>query len=193
MSDTLIRGTAVALPATGIDTDQILPARFLSRLEKTGFHDALFCEWRKDPGFVLNAPHAADAQLLIGGRDFGIGSSREHAVWALQDWGFRAVFGPSFGDIFMTNAGECGFLVGVVTEEDQQRLVDAHADGSTAFTVSVRSQEIRWDGGTVPFTVEARSKRLLLSGGDAIGHTLRFEDALSAYEERRSPFLPTVG
>lgn len=181
------------LRTTSVDTDQIMPAKYLSRLDKTGFEDGLFAGWRKDPEFPLNQPGAESATVLLAGRDFAIGSSREHAVWGLRDWGFRAVFAPSFGDIFRTNAGECGLLCGTMDESDVERMMGAaERDTTTQFTVSVSEQTVRWGDEEAKFELDARAKDLLLSGGDAISMTLQSEAAIAAFEQQRSPHKPTV-
>lgn len=193
MKELEIISPAVVIAATSVDTDQIMPARYLSRLEKTGYDDALFHDWRRDPAFPLNEPRARERAILIAGRDFGIGSSREHAVWGLLDWGFRVVVSSAFGDIFMTNAGECGLLCAVVAQRDLERMMTVTAqDESVEFTVSVPRERISWADQEVGFSATARAKRLLMSGGDAIAQTLQAEDIIAGFETGRSSLKPTT-
>lgn len=193
MNTEWLNGTALVLPLTNVDTDQIMPARFLSRLEKTGFEDALFIDRRQDPEFVLNQAGAADAKILIAGKNFGIGSSREHAVWGLLDWGFRAVFAPAFGDIFAANAAECGLLCGVIDEDAHDLLSSIASSQPTPMRVDLMHGQLRAADQVVDFAVDNRSKRLIFRGGDAVAATLRqFEQDLTAFEATRSPFKPQV-
>jgi 3-isopropylmalate/(R)-2-methylmalate dehydratase small subunit len=186
-------GLAVPLPRIHVDTDQIVPKRFLKSIERTGFAPALFADWRflpdgrENPEFVLNLPRYRGASILVTGRDFGCGSSREHAAWALRDYGFRAVVSPSFGDIFRANAVQNGLLPAQVGEEEGAFLVEViQAHPGYTLTVDLVRQRITGDHGVdVPFSIAPESRWRLLEGLDDIGLTLRHEAAISAYEERR--------
>jgi 3-isopropylmalate/(R)-2-methylmalate dehydratase small subunit len=187
-------GTAVALRRSNVDTDQIIPAVYLKRVTRTGFADGLFSAWREDPAFVLNDPRFAGASILIAGPEFGTGSSREHAVWALRDWGFRAVLAPRFGDIFRGNALKEGLLpveLELPVIEQLWDLVDG--DPTTAVTVDLVQRQVRTSGASWSFPLDDFSRWRLLEGLDDIGLTLRHEDAVAAYEANRLPFLPVVG
>ncbi|MFD5424990.1 3-isopropylmalate dehydratase small subunit [Streptomyces sp. NPDC127084] len=184
-------GTCVPLRRSDVDTDQIIPARHCRRLTKTGFEDALFNRWREDPGFVLNEPERAGASILLAGPHFGTGSSREHAVWALRDWGFRAVIAPSFGDIFLRNALRNGLLAVRLPQEVVDGLLDrAEASASFALTVDLREQRVLDGGRHWSFDVAARARKLLLEGLDDIEVTLRSQDAVTRYEETRPRWMP---
>jgi 3-isopropylmalate/(R)-2-methylmalate dehydratase small subunit len=160
-----------------VDTDQIIPKQFLKRIERTGFGEFLFFDWRKDPGFELNGPGAQNARLLLAGRNFGCGSSREHAPWALQDYGFDAIIAPSFGDIFRQNSYKIGLLT-VQLPADQVKDLMTRAKGGEEITVDL---EARTAGG-FPFEIDDFQRRCLLEGLDDIALTLLEEDALTAYE-----------
>jgi 3-isopropylmalate/(R)-2-methylmalate dehydratase small subunit len=191
-----VRGTAVVLDRRDIDTDQIIPAAWLKRVERTGFGAGLFEAWRKDPAFVLNQPGAAEAKILIAGANFGCGSSREHAVWALQDFGFEAVIAPSFADIFRGNSVGAGLVTAQVAEDDVARLTGALAASQTAtVTVDVEAREVSVpDAGiTVSFGLPDYARWRLLEGLDDIGVTLRHADAIAAYERNRADWLPVSG
>ena len=187
---TTLDATAVALPADNIDTDQILPGRFLKTLERKGLGEALFDNMRRrsdgslDDGFVLNTAAAARASILVGGANFGCGSSREHAPWALLDFGFRAVIAPSFADIFYNNAINCGLLPAIVAPETWPDLVAA-ANGETRLTIDLPTQTIRWRDRETVFAIGAGVKRTLALGLDMIGTTLDHENAIAAFEARR--------
>ncbi|WP_449277531.1 3-isopropylmalate dehydratase small subunit [Leucobacter sp. GX24907] len=187
--------TAVAAPLrrSNVDTDQILPAQFLKRITKTGFEDALFFHWRQDPEFVINRPEFSGAGVLITGADFGTGSSREHAVWALRDFGFRVVVSPRFGDIFRGNAGKQGLLAAVVEEADVERLWDEieRTPGIEA-TVSLEDRTVSVGNTTVPFEVDDYTRWRLLEGLDDISLTLRNEQAIADFEARRPSWMPTT-
>ena len=199
-----VRGQAVVLDRRDIDTDQIIPAAWLKRVERTGFGAGLFEAWRKDPAFVLNQPAAAQAKILIAGANFGCGSSREHAVWALQDFGFEAVIAPSFADIFRGNSIGAGLVTAQVTEDDVARLLAAlAASPAAAVTVDVGAREVSVadagaDAGvnaglTVPFGLPDYARWRLLEGLDDIGVTLRHADAIAAFERNRPDWLPVSG
>jgi 3-isopropylmalate/(R)-2-methylmalate dehydratase small subunit len=187
-------GTAVPLRRSNVDTDQIIPAVYLKRVTRTGFADGLFSAWREDPAFVLNDPRFAGASILIAGPEFGTGSSREHAVWALRDWGFRAVLSPRFGDIFRGNALKEGLLPVELDLPIIERLWDlVDGDPTAKVTVDLVQRQVRASGATWPFPLDDFSRWRLMEGLDDIGLTLRHQDAITAYEARRQPFLPTVG
>jgi len=184
-------GVAAPLRRSAVDTDQIIPAVYLKRVTKTGFEDALFASWRQDPGFVLNQDPYRQASILVAGPDFGTGSSREHAVWALRDYGFRVVLSPRFADIFRGNAGKQGLLAGVVSEADVERLWDAiEADPGVEMTVDLEAREAVLGDIRVPFEIDGYTRWRLLEGLDDIGLTLRNEDRIAAYEARRESWRP---
>jgi 3-isopropylmalate/(R)-2-methylmalate dehydratase small subunit len=168
-----------------------LPAEYLKRVTKTGFEDALFAGWRQDPDFVLNQPEYADPRVLVVGPDFGTGSSREHAVWALRDFGFRAVIGPRFGDIFRGNAGKQGLLVGVVSDDEVEQLWDAlEAEPGRDATVDLESQKVRVGELEFDFEIDPYIRWRLLEGLDDIDLTLRDEAAIDEYEKTRPSWMP---
>jgi 3-isopropylmalate/(R)-2-methylmalate dehydratase small subunit len=186
-------GSAAPLRRSNVDTDQIIPAVYLKRVSKTGFADGLFRAWRDEPGFVLNNPAYAEASILVAGPEFGIGSSREHAVWALRDWGFRAVISPQFGDIFRGNALKEGLLpveLELTTVEELWALVER--DPATRLTVDLVHRQVRVNDGVWDFPLDDFSRWRLMEGLDDIGLTLRHEDAIAAYEQRRSAFTPAI-
>lgn len=184
-------GVALPLKRSAVDTDQIIPAVYLKRVTKTGFEDALFASWRQDPDFVLNQPAYAGASILVAGPDFGTGSSREHAVWALRDYGFAVVLSPRFADIFRGNAGKQGLVAGVVTEADVEALWAAiEANPGTTMTVDLERREATLGGLRVPFEIDDYTRWRLLEGLDDIGLTLRSEDKIAAYEARRESWKP---
>jgi 3-isopropylmalate/(R)-2-methylmalate dehydratase small subunit len=172
-----VTSRAAVLDRPDVDTDQIIPKQFLKRIERTGFGEFLFFDWRKDPGFELNGPGAQNARLLVAGRNFGCGSSREHAPWALQDYGFDAIVAPSFGDIFRQNSYKIGLLT-VQLPADQVKELMTRAKGGEEITVDL---EARTAGG-FPFEIDDFQRRCLLEGLDDIALTLLEEDALAAYE-----------
>jgi 3-isopropylmalate/(R)-2-methylmalate dehydratase small subunit len=191
-----VEGRAVVIDRRDIDTDQIIPAAWLKRVERTGFGAGLFEAWRADPGFPLNQPEAAAAKILIAGANFGCGSSREHAVWALQDFGFEAVIAPSFADIFRGNSAGAGLVTAQAAEEHVARLVAALAagqDASVVVDVAERTIAIPAAGCTVPFALPDYARWRLLAGLDDIDVTLRHADAIAAYERRRPAWLPASG
>jgi 3-isopropylmalate/(R)-2-methylmalate dehydratase small subunit len=170
------------LDRSDVDTDQIIPKQFLKRIERTGYGEFLFFDWMKDDDFELRRPEYAGAKILVTGRNFGCGSSREHAAWALQDYGFDAVIAPSFGDIFRTNAIKIGLLPVVLPPEDVRTLVSAAAEGATA-TVDLQNQQVVGPNGQVfTFEFDPFARECLLEGLDDIGLTLRRADAIDAYE-----------
>jgi len=191
-----ITGTAVPLDRSDVDTDQIIPAFWLKRVERTGFGAGLFSAWREqDPTFVLNRPEYAGASILIAGPNFGVGSSREHAVWALMDHGFRAVISPRFGDIFRNNATKSGLVPVVVEPEVGEALLGAvAADPALEVTVDVEARRVSAPavGIEAGFPLDDFTRYRLLEGLDDIGLTLRHEAAIADYERRRPPWLPRV-
>jgi 3-isopropylmalate/(R)-2-methylmalate dehydratase small subunit len=187
----VITGIAAPLERSNVDTDQIIPAQFLKRVTKTGFEDALFHGWRQDPDFVLNRPEFQGARVLIAGPDFGTGSSREHAVWALRDFGFAAVLSPRFGDIFRGNSGKQGLLAGEITEQDAERFwALIAADPGIQATVDLVERTATIGSVTVPFQVDEYTRWRLLEGLDDIALTLRDEPAISAFEHSRESWRP---
>jgi 3-isopropylmalate/(R)-2-methylmalate dehydratase small subunit len=190
---TVIRGTALPLDRSDVDTDQIIPAEYLKRIERTGFGPFLFAEWRRDPDFVLNDPRYAGASILIAGANFGSGSSREHAPWAIEDAGFRAVIAPSFADIFRNNCTKIGLLPVELRDESVRALMDAVLDDpTTEIEVDLEQQLVRAPGIDEVFDLEAFTRWRLLEGLDDIGLSLRHVDAIEAYEARRASWLPTA-
>jgi 3-isopropylmalate/(R)-2-methylmalate dehydratase small subunit len=188
-----LTGTALPLRRSNVDTDQIIPAVYLKRITRTGFEDGLFSAWRNDPEFVLNQPQYDGATILVAGPDFGTGSSREHAVWALLDYGFRAVIAPRFGDIFRGNSLKAGLLTVVLPEKIVQRLWDDIADDpSTRITIDVAERQVRWSGEVHEFDLDDYTRWRLMEGLDDIAITLRHMADVEAYEQRRKPWLPAV-
>ncbi len=186
-------GRGLPLRRSNVDTDQIIPAVYLKRVTRTGFEDGLFAAWRQDPGFVLNDPARAGATVLVAGADFGTGSSREHAVWALLDYGFRVVLSPRFGDIFKGNSAKGGLLTVELGQDVIERIWSAvEADPGTELTVDLRSREVRWAGGTEPFDIDDYTRWRLMEGLDDIGLTLRHVDEVTAFEGARPGWLPTT-
>jgi 3-isopropylmalate/(R)-2-methylmalate dehydratase small subunit len=190
-----IASRAVALDRRDVDTDQIIPASWLKRVERTGFAPGLFGAWREDPGFVLNRPGASGAQILVAGSNFGCGSSREHAVWALQDFGFRAVVAPSFGDIFRNNSIAAGLVPAMVSEEAAARLFAALAadpDADVVVDVAARTVAIGSVGLEEPFELADYARWRLLEGLDDIALTLRHEQEVTVFEATRPAWLPAL-
>ncbi|GMA91749.1 3-isopropylmalate dehydratase small subunit [Homoserinibacter gongjuensis] len=188
---TTIEGVAVPFRRSNVDTDQIIPAVFLKRVTKTGFDDALFHAWRQDPDFILNRREYQGAKVLIAGPDFGTGSSREHAVWALRDFGFRAVISPRFADIFRGNSGKQGLLTGVVDEQTVERLWERiEAEPGMNATVDLVAQTVTVGDLTVPFEIDDYTRWRLLEGLDDIGLTLRDEARITEFETTRESWRP---
>jgi 3-isopropylmalate/(R)-2-methylmalate dehydratase small subunit len=186
-------GRAVPLRRSDVDTDQIIPSDWLKRVERTGFGAGLFSEWREDPAFVLNAPQHAGASILLAGENFGTGSSREHAVWALQDYGFRAVVSPRFADIFRSNALKGGLVPVQLDREVVERLMAAvEADPALEVTVDLDRRELRAGEVAAAFPLDDFTRWRLMEGLDDIGLTLRAEHDITAYEARRPAHLPTT-
>jgi 3-isopropylmalate/(R)-2-methylmalate dehydratase small subunit len=179
-----ITGRVAVLDRPDVDTDQIVPKQFLKRIDRTGFGAFLFHDWRKEPGFELNRPEYAGAKVLLAGRNFGCGSSREHAAWALQDYGFEAVVASSFGDIFRTNASKIGLLCVQLPEQEVRALMEGvDLDRGSEMTVDLERLEVTGpDGRAVPFEFDEGTRHRLLQGLDEIDLTLRHEDEIAAYE-----------
>jgi 3-isopropylmalate/(R)-2-methylmalate dehydratase small subunit len=189
-----VRGRAVAIDRRDIDTDQIIPAAWLKRVERSGFGAGLFEAWRADPGFALNQPGASEAKILVAGANFGCGSSREHAVWALQDFGFEAVIAPSFADIFRGNSIGAGLVTALADEETVASLLAVLADDPGAVVVvdvAERSIAVPSAGLVAPFALPDYARWRLLEGLDDIAITLRHHDAIAAYEQGRPGWLPS--
>jgi 3-isopropylmalate/(R)-2-methylmalate dehydratase small subunit len=188
-----IDGTALPLDRDDVDTDQIIPAEYLKRIERTGFGPFLFDAWRKDPDFILNDERYAGATILIAGANFGCGSSREHAPWAIEDHGFRAVIAPSFADIFRNNCLKIGLLPVELRAESVRALMDAALDEpSTRIEIDLDTQVVRAPGLDEVFDMEPFTRWRLMEGLDDIGLTLRHADAIDAYEASRQPWLPVA-
>jgi 3-isopropylmalate/(R)-2-methylmalate dehydratase small subunit len=187
-------GRAVPLRRSNVDTDQIIPAVWLKQITRDGFEDGLFGAWRaNEPDFVLNQPQYAGATILVAGVDFGTGSSREHAVWALQNYGFKAVISPRFGDIFRGNSLKAGLLTVVLDEKVVQRLWDdIEEDPSTEVTVDLIERQVRWSGDVHEFELDNYTRWRLMEGLDDIALTLRHTNAIDAYEHLRRDTLPTT-
>jgi len=186
-----VTGIAAPLKRSNVDTDQIIPAVFLKRVTKTGFEDALFHGWRQEEDFVLNQEPYRDAQILIAGPDFGTGSSREHAVWALRDFGFRVVISSRFGDIFRGNSGKQGLLAAAVAEEAVERLWEVvEAIPGIEVTVDLVARTVTAGGESFPFEIDDYTRWRLIEGLDDIGLTLRDEALISEFETRRESWRP---
>ncbi|WP_049358500.1 3-isopropylmalate dehydratase small subunit [Corynebacterium aurimucosum] len=185
-------GTGVPLRASNVDTDQIIPARYLKSVKRTGFSEGLFSNWRSDDNFVLNQAQFKDGSVLFAGSDFGTGSSREHAVWALSEYGFRAVFSSRFADIFRGNAGKSGLLTGLMEQEDIELIWKQLEAGETQVTVDLEARTVTVGENTYRFDIDDYTRWRLMEGLDDIGITLRNEGAIAAYESRRPSFKPAV-
>lgn len=184
-------GIGVPLRRSNVDTDQIIPAVYLKRVTRTGFEDALFAAWRGDPEFLLNQDAYKNGSVLVAGPDFGTGSSREHAVWALKDYGFRVVISARFADIFRGNSGKQGLLAAQVAQEDIEliwKILETRP--GTEVTVDLESRTVTCDDVVVPFQVDDYTRWRLLEGLDDIGLTLQHADEISAFEETREPWCP---
>jgi 3-isopropylmalate/(R)-2-methylmalate dehydratase small subunit len=191
----VITGRAVPLDRSDVDTDQIIPASWLKRVERTGFGQGLFAEWRDKRDFVLNRPEHAGATVLVAGPNFGTGSSREHAVWALTDYGFQAVISPRFGDIFRNNSTKAGLVPVQVSPEVGRALLDAvTADPALEITIDLERLRVEAPAAGIQadFPLDAFTQHRLLEGLDDIGLTLRFAGDIDAYEPRRPAWLPSL-
>jgi 3-isopropylmalate/(R)-2-methylmalate dehydratase small subunit len=188
-------GRAVPLRRSNVDTDQIIPASYLKRVSRAGFGEGLFAAWREDPSFVLNQPQYDGATILVAGNDFGTGSSREHAVWALTDYGFRAVIAPRFGDIFRTNSTKAGLLPVGLPEATVSALQDAiEADPATEVVVDLDNRVVLAEAAGIkaPFEIDGYTRWRLMEGLDDIGLTLRHVDDITAFEHSRPSWLPVT-
>ena len=190
---TVHSGRALPLRRSNVDTDQIIPAEYLKRVTRTGFADGLFAAWRSDPDFVLNDARYDGATVLVSGPDFGTGSSREHAVWALQDYGFRAVIAPRFGDIFRGNSLKGGLLPVVLSADVVERLQDlVTTDPTTEVSVDLVQREVRAGDVRASFDIDDYTRWRLMEGLDDIGLTLTQADVIGDFEQRRASWLPTT-
>lgn len=190
---TVHTGTAVPLRRSNVDTDQIIPAEYLKRITRHGFEDGLFAQWRKDPDFVLNLPEHQGATVLVAGPDFGTGSSREHAVWALQDFGFRVVLSSRFADIFRGNSGKGGLLTAQIPQDAVEQLwALIEADPAQPITVDLVEREVSCGDFRVSFEVDDYVRWRLLEGLDDIGITLQYGADIDAYEAHRPNFKPVT-
>jgi 3-isopropylmalate/(R)-2-methylmalate dehydratase small subunit len=190
---TVVNGLVAPLDRANVDTDQIIPKRYLSSIQRTGFGQGLFADWRKDPSFVLNQPQYKGATILLSRKNFGCGSSREHAPWALVDYGFRAVIAPSFADIFFTNSFKNGFLPVALREDEVERLFhDCAAFPGFRLVIDLEQQTVSSTDGSkvMRFEIDPFRKYCLLNGLDEIGLTLRHADKIRAFEERRKAQQP---
>ncbi|KTR95083.1 isopropylmalate isomerase [Microbacterium testaceum] len=184
-------GVAAPLKRSAVDTDQIIPAVFLKRVTKTGFDDALFANWRQDPEFILNQDAYRSASVLVAGPDFGTGSSREHAVWALRDYGFRVVLSPKFADIFRGNSGKQGLVTGVITEDEAEQIwAVLEENPGIEMTVDLTAKTATVGDLQVSFEIDDYTRWRLLEGLDDIGLTLRDEDKITQFEARREAWRP---
>jgi 3-isopropylmalate/(R)-2-methylmalate dehydratase small subunit len=188
-----VEGKALPLGWDDVDTDQIVPSDALKRIERTGFGQFLFSQWREDPDFVMNRAEHEDAVVLIAGQNFGSGSSREHAPWAIQDYGFGAVIAPSFADIFKNNCAKIGLLAVELPEEAVQKLLDTvREDPEAEISVDLEGRVVKGPGFEEPFAFDNFARYRLLNGLDDIGLTLTHEDELEAFEKSRPGYLPKV-
>jgi 3-isopropylmalate/(R)-2-methylmalate dehydratase small subunit len=184
-------GSALPLRRSNVDTDQIIPAVYLKRITKNGFEDGLFAAWRNDPSFELNQPQYKKASILVAGPDFGTGSSREHAVWALQNYGFKVVLSSRFADIFRGNSQKMGLLTVILTQEEIEQIwqvVESKPD--TQITVDLASKTITYGGKTLSFAIDDYTRWRLMEGLDDIGLTFTKIDAVTTFEEKRASFKP---
>jgi 3-isopropylmalate/(R)-2-methylmalate dehydratase small subunit len=191
-----IEGKAIPLDRANVDTDQIIPAVWLRRIERTGFAEGLFSSWRQDPEFVLNKPEFQGGSILIAGPNFGIGSSREHAVWALLENGIQAVISPKFGDIFRNNATKTGLVPVVVPDEVNDLLMRAATEEpglQISIDIENRTLSVPEIGVEIVFPMDDFTQYRLLEGLDDIGITMRYADAISAYEATRPSWMPVIG
>jgi 3-isopropylmalate/(R)-2-methylmalate dehydratase small subunit len=187
----VFEGVGVPLRRSNVDTDQIIPAVYLKRITKTGFEDALFASWRNDPEFILNQDAYKHGEVLFAGPDFGTGSSREHAVWALRDYGFKAVFASKFADIFRGNSGKQGLVTGVISDEAIEAIWQRlEANPGLKATVDLVAKEVRVADLTTPFEIDEYTRWRLLEGLDDIGLTLRDEQSITDFEAKRESWRP---
>ena len=188
-----VEGRMAPLDLADVDTDQIIPKQFLKRIEHTGYGPYLFYDWRARGNFVLDRPEHAGAAVLVAGANFGCGSSREHAPWALRDFGFRAIIAPSFADIFRANCYKTGLLVVTLPESQVRHLIDLAAEDPTAqVTVDLEAQQVRGEGFSYRFEIDPFAREMLLNGLDEIALVERHETDIAGYESRRAAWMPTV-
>lgn len=186
-------GTGVPLRRSNVDTDQIIPAVYLKRITRSGYEDGLFAAWRKDPEFVLNKDEFAKATILIAGVDFGTGSSREHAVWALQNYGFKVIISSRFADIFRSNSLKGGLLTVILPQEAVEALwAGVEADPALAITVSLDNRTVSYAGVSVGFELDDYTRWRLMEGLDDVGLTLKQTDSIDEFESKRSPLKPAT-
>jgi 3-isopropylmalate/(R)-2-methylmalate dehydratase small subunit len=184
-------GTGVPLRRSNVDTDQIIPAVYLKRVTRSGFEDGLFAAWRNDPEFVLNQEAFKKGTILVAGADFGTGSSREHAVWALQNYGFRVIISSRFADIFRGNSLKGGLLTVILEIEDVEALWAAiESDPSTPITVDLESRTVKYSGKSLPFVIDDYTRWRLMEGLDDIGLTMKQTDSIDGFEKNRSSLKP---
>ncbi len=184
-------GTAVPLRRSNVDTDQIIPAVYLKRITKSGFEDGLFAAWRNDPAFELNQPQYKSATILVAGPDFGTGSSREHAVWALQNYGFKVVLSSRFADIFRGNSQKAGLLTVILPQDEIEKIwLEIESKPQTIITVDLDSKTVSYAGTTIAFTIDDYTRWRLMEGLDDIGLTFTKIDQVSNFEEKRASFKP---
>lgn len=192
---TQIKGTALPLGRSDVDTDQIIPSEWLKKVERTGFGAGLFSEWREDPNFVLNNPSYDGSKIIVAGPNFGVGSSREHAVWALTDYGFEAVISPRFGDIFRNNSTKAGLVPVVLSQEDVNKISDqVQKEPKTEIIIDIASRTVTVEsiGLNANFPIDEFTQYRLLQGLDDIGLTLRNVDEITSFEKTRPPWLPSM-
>lgn len=186
-------GTAVPLRRSNVDTDQIIPAVYLKRVTRSGFEDGLFAAWRNDPEFVLNQPAYKTGTILVAGADFGTGSSREHAVWALQNYGFKAVISSRFADIFRGNSLKGGLLTVIIDQADVEALWAAiEAEPTTTVTVDLESRSVRYKTIVLPFAIDDYTRWRLMEGLDDIGLTVKHADSIATFEKSRAAYKPAT-
>ena len=184
-------GTGVPLRRSNVDTDQIIPAVYLKRVTRSGFEDGLFAAWRNDPDFVLNQPQFKNATVLVAGADFGTGSSREHAVWALQNYGFKVIISSRFADIFRGNSLKGGLLTIILDQRDVEAMWEAiEADPATAITVNLEERTVSYGSKSLPFAIDDYTRWRLMEGLDDIGLTLKQTESIDAYEAKRPSYKP---
>ena len=190
---TIHTGTAVPLRRSNVDTDQIIPAEYLKRVTRSGFEDGLFVAWRKDPEFVLNQPQYKAASILVAGADFGTGSSREHAVWALQNYGFSAVLSSRFADIFRGNSLKGGLLTVILPESEIEKIWDQiEKNPETKISVDLVAREVRYEEKILPFEIDDYTRWRLMEGLDDIGLTLQHGEKVTDFERKRATFMPVT-
>jgi 3-isopropylmalate/(R)-2-methylmalate dehydratase small subunit len=186
-------GTGVPLRRSNVDTDQIIPAVYLKRVTRSGFEDGLFAAWRNDPDFVLNQPAFKSGTILVAGADFGTGSSREHAVWALQNFGFKVVISSRFADIFRGNSLKGGLLTVILDQDEVGALWDAiETDPTTAITVDLETRTVNYGSKSLPFAIDDYTRWRLMEGLDDIGLTMKQTDSIDSFEKNRAAYKPTT-